>query len=159
MDCGHIDTMEIKPQRKPRVNYSVEFKEQIVAACLQPHVSIASISRTHNLNANVVHRWVREFEFPMKLTSFKPYARIGLQVIKTGDTGDNTDGWHQYLQSKNVRPLVGLGLDLPVNEKLTFSFEWEQYGKTGSNDLSNVQTMPLQINPKAIYVSANYSFK
>ena len=54
--------MEIKPQRKPRVNYSVEFKEQIVAACLQPHVSIASISRTHNLNANVVHRWVREFE-------------------------------------------------------------------------------------------------
>jgi len=62
MDRGHIDTMEIKPQRKPRVNYSVEFKEQIVAECLQPHVSIASISRTHNLNANVVHRWVREFE-------------------------------------------------------------------------------------------------
>ena len=62
MNSGHIDTMQIKPRRKPRVNYSVEFKAQIVAQCLLPHVSIASIARTHNLNANVLHRWVREHE-------------------------------------------------------------------------------------------------
>jgi len=97
--------------------------------------------------------------FPLNFTNVKPYARIGLQMVKTGDTGDNTDGWHQYLQSKNVRPLVGLGLDFPVNEKLTFSFEWEQYGKTGSNDITIAEdTKPTQINPKAIYVSVNYSF-
>lgn len=54
--------MQIKLRRKPRVNYSVEFKRQIVAQCLEPHVSIASIARTHNLNANVLHRWVREHE-------------------------------------------------------------------------------------------------
>lgn len=43
-----------------RRTYSAEFKSQVVAACRVPSVSVASVARTHGINHNVVHRWLRE---------------------------------------------------------------------------------------------------
>lgn len=43
-----------------RRTYSAEFKSQVVSACRVSGVSVASVARTHGINHNIVHRWLRE---------------------------------------------------------------------------------------------------
>ena len=42
-----------------RRSYSSFFKAQVIQECAQPGASIASIARSHSLNANLVHKWIR----------------------------------------------------------------------------------------------------
>ncbi|MNX69859.1 Transposase [compost metagenome] len=42
-----------------RRSYSKSFKAQVIAECAQPDISIANVVLTHNLNANLVHKWIR----------------------------------------------------------------------------------------------------
>ncbi len=44
---------------RERRSYSKSFKAQVIAECAQPETSIASVALTHNLNANLVHKWTR----------------------------------------------------------------------------------------------------
>ena len=45
---------------RSRRTYSPEFKAQLVAACRVPGMSVASVARTHSINHNILHRWLRE---------------------------------------------------------------------------------------------------
>lgn len=45
---------------RTRRTYTAQFKVQLVTACLQPGASIAALAREHGMNANVLHRWLRE---------------------------------------------------------------------------------------------------
>ena len=40
--------------------YSAHFKAELIAACQQPGASIAATAREHGMNANVLHRWLKE---------------------------------------------------------------------------------------------------
>ena len=40
--------------------YSLELKLQVVQACAQPGASIAVVALQHGINANIVHRWIRD---------------------------------------------------------------------------------------------------
>ncbi|WP_156684402.1 IS66-like element accessory protein TnpA [Pseudomonas sp. Leaf127] len=42
-----------------RRSYSKTFKAQVIAECAQPDISIANVALTHNLNTNLVHKWIR----------------------------------------------------------------------------------------------------
>jgi len=42
-----------------RRSYSKSFKAQVIQECVQPGASIASVSLSHSLNANLVHKWIR----------------------------------------------------------------------------------------------------
>ena len=42
-----------------RRSYSKSFKAQVIAECVQADTSIANVALTHNLNANLVHKWIR----------------------------------------------------------------------------------------------------
>lgn len=64
------------PRGRRRRTYSEDFKAQVVAACLQPGVSIAGVALANGLNANLLRRWVKESPEP------KP------QVDSPGDDGD-----------------------------------------------------------------------
>ena len=46
--------------RRTHRTYSREFKAEMVAACLQPGASVAALALSHGMNANVVHRWLKE---------------------------------------------------------------------------------------------------
>lgn len=59
---GHMNTLLLPETRRRRQHHSPEFKVQVIAACLQPGVSIAAIALANQLNANLVRRWVREHE-------------------------------------------------------------------------------------------------
>ena len=50
------------PSPGRRRRYSAEFKAQIVETCNRPGTSVAAIARLHNINDNIVHRWIREAE-------------------------------------------------------------------------------------------------
>lgn len=45
---------------RTRRTYTPQFKAELVAACLQPGASIAATAREHGMNANVLHRWLKE---------------------------------------------------------------------------------------------------
>ena len=45
-----------------RRSYTPQFKAEMVAQCLQPNVSLASLAVEHGMNPNVLHRWVSEHE-------------------------------------------------------------------------------------------------
>ena len=49
------------PSRTHRT-YSAQFKAELVAACQQPGVSIAALAGQHAMNANVLHRWLKEHQ-------------------------------------------------------------------------------------------------
>jgi transposase-like protein len=46
--------------RRTHRTYSREFKAEMVSACLQPGASVAALALRHGMNANVVHRWLKE---------------------------------------------------------------------------------------------------
>jgi transposase-like protein len=46
--------------RRTHRTYSAQFKVDLVAACLRPGASIASLALQHGMNANVLHRWLKE---------------------------------------------------------------------------------------------------
>lgn len=48
--------------RRTHRRHSAEFKVQVVRACRQPGVSIASVALANGLNANMLRRWVVEAE-------------------------------------------------------------------------------------------------
>jgi transposase-like protein len=48
------------PRGRRRRTYSEEFKAQVVAASLEPGVSMAAVALANGLNANLLRRWVKE---------------------------------------------------------------------------------------------------
>ena len=46
--------------RRSRRRHSVEFKQQVLAACAQPGASVAAVALAHGLNDNLVHKWRRQ---------------------------------------------------------------------------------------------------
>jgi transposase-like protein len=48
------------PKHRRRRKHSEDFKAQLVAACLQPGISIAAVALANGLNANLLRRWVKE---------------------------------------------------------------------------------------------------
>jgi transposase len=55
-----VDTTESESQdgRARRRRHSAEFKATVVAECNRPGVSIAAVALRHQLNANLLRRWV-----------------------------------------------------------------------------------------------------
>ncbi len=51
---------EALAQRPKRRYYSPELKTQVVAQCQGSGASVARVALAHGINANIVHRWLRE---------------------------------------------------------------------------------------------------
>jgi transposase len=56
---SQVDTMEAKRIRR---THGAELKAAVVDACRQPGASIAAVALEHGINANLVHRWLRQAE-------------------------------------------------------------------------------------------------
>ena len=48
------------PGRRAHRRHGAEFKAQVIRACGQPGVSVASVALANGLNANMLRRWVSE---------------------------------------------------------------------------------------------------
>jgi transposase-like protein len=52
--------MDVVIPRRGRRTHSEAFKRSVVCACCEPGVSVAGVALANGLNANQVHRWMRE---------------------------------------------------------------------------------------------------
>ena len=48
-------------QRRTHRTYTPQFKAALVAMCHKPGASIAAIAQQHGMNANLLHRWRKEW--------------------------------------------------------------------------------------------------
>lgn len=60
MEIMHTMASEAIAQRPKRRYYSPELKSQVVAQCQVSGASVAGVALAHGINANIVHRWLRE---------------------------------------------------------------------------------------------------
>lgn len=87
---------EISRHEGPRTHrtYSREFKAEMVSACLRPGASVAALALSHGMNANVVHRWLKE------------HARTGCHQLKGLETSPTV--------TPSVAPVAFVQLPLPA---------------------------------------------
>lgn len=50
--------------RRTKRTYSADTKAELLAACNAPGASIAAVASAHGMNANVLHRWLKESSQP-----------------------------------------------------------------------------------------------
>ena len=60
MKIMHTMASEAPANRPTRRFYSPEFKAQVMQECRQSGASVAGVAMSHGVNANIVHRWLRE---------------------------------------------------------------------------------------------------
>ena len=60
MKIMHTMSSEAQANRPTRRFYSPEFKTQVLQECRQSGASVAGVALSHGVNANIVHRWLRE---------------------------------------------------------------------------------------------------
>jgi transposase len=61
MNIMHTMASQTRTSQAPKRRfYSPELKLQVVQICAQPGASIAAVALQHGINANIVHRWIRE---------------------------------------------------------------------------------------------------
>jgi len=58
--------------RRRRRTYSPDFKREVVAQCHQPGASVSGVGLFHGINANIVHRWLREAARSLPPPAFVP---------------------------------------------------------------------------------------
>lgn len=46
--------------KKPRRTFTAEFKHQLIQQCQQPDTSVAKVTMQHQINANLLHKWIRQ---------------------------------------------------------------------------------------------------
>ena len=54
--------ISIHSGRRTHRTYTPQFKAELVAACQHPGASIAALAGQHGMNANVLHRWLKEHQ-------------------------------------------------------------------------------------------------
>ena len=52
--------MDVVIPRRVRRTHSEAFKQSVISACREPGVSVAGVALANGVNANQVHRWMRE---------------------------------------------------------------------------------------------------
>ncbi len=60
MKIMHTMASEVPASRPRRRFYSPQLKAQITQECRRGGASVAGVALTHGINANIVHRWLRE---------------------------------------------------------------------------------------------------
>ena len=60
MKIMHTMASEAPANRPQRRFYSPELKGQVTQQCRQSGASVAGVALSHGINANIVHRWLRE---------------------------------------------------------------------------------------------------
>lgn len=46
--------------KKPRRTFTAEFKHQLIQQSQQPDTSVAKVAMQHQINANLLHKWIRQ---------------------------------------------------------------------------------------------------
>ena len=74
-----VHTMASEARTPKRRYYSAELKLQVVGACARADASIAGVAMQHGVNANIVHRWLREHSQGTLVAQPLAFVRVTLE--------------------------------------------------------------------------------
>jgi len=67
--------------RRTKRTYSADTKAALLAACRAPGASIAAVASAHSMNANVLHRWLKESVQPDAHAEARPSEPIDIPAF------------------------------------------------------------------------------
>ncbi|WP_353642847.1 transposase [Mesorhizobium sp. WSM2239] len=71
--------------RNGRRRYDPASKDLLVAACLEPGVSVSRLALEHGVNANLLRKWIKKRAEIQSLPPPSPPAFIAVQIESAGD--------------------------------------------------------------------------
>jgi transposase len=71
--------------RNGRRRYEPASKDRLVAACLEPGVSVSRLALEHGVNANLLRKWIKKRTAPRSLPRSSPSAFIPVQLEGASD--------------------------------------------------------------------------
>ena len=86
MKIMHTMASEAHANRAKRRVYSPELKSQVTQECCQPAASIAGVALSHGINANIVHRWLRESVRSALVTQPQAFVPVTLDEPAPGSS-------------------------------------------------------------------------
>ena len=84
MKIMHTMASEAPANRPRRRFYSPEFKTQVMQECRQSGASVAGVALSHGINANIVHRWLRESTSSALVPQSQAFVPVILDEPATG---------------------------------------------------------------------------
>ena len=92
MKIMHTMASEARTTLAPKRRfYSPELKLQVVAACSQSGASIAGVALQHGINANIVHRWLREHSQGTLISREQTFVPVALSAATEPAAVQSTD--------------------------------------------------------------------
>jgi transposase len=88
-----MDTMasEARSTQAPKRRvYRPEFKRQVLGACSQAGASIAGVAMQHGINANIVHRWLREHRQCLLVNPAQTFVPVTLSANTQAATAQSS---------------------------------------------------------------------
>ena len=86
MKIMHTMASEAPANRPTRRFYSPEFKTQVTQECRQSGASVAGVDLSHGVNANIVHRWLREQAASALVPQSQAFVPVTLDEPAPGPT-------------------------------------------------------------------------
>ena len=86
MKIMHTMASEAPANRPTRRFFSPEFKTQVTQECRQSGASVAGVALSHGVNANIVHRWLREQAASALVPQSQAFVPVTLDEPAPGPT-------------------------------------------------------------------------
>ena len=98
------------PIRRRR-SYTAEFKQRLVALC-QPGVSVSEIALTHGLNANLLRRWINEYQNELPVSAVSASSKLVAVQVDLPAEPSISDAIEVSLHKHNTH----INIRWPVNQ-------------------------------------------
>jgi transposase len=71
-----VEGLILKPALNGRRTYSRQAKRALVQMCKSPGVSVAGLALAHGINANLLRRWISQYEGEKAMAAKEPRAAL-----------------------------------------------------------------------------------
>ena len=106
MNIMHTMASEARTKVPKRWFYSPAFKLQVVGQCAEPGASIAAVALKHAINANIVHRWLREHDQGTLINRPQTFVPVTLSEAKEAETAPPTGDIRIEIKRANTSIVV-----------------------------------------------------
>ena len=106
MNIMHTMASEARTKVPKRRFYSPAFKLQVVGQCAEPGASIAAVALKHAINANIVHRWLREHDQGTLINRPQTFVPVTLSEAKEAATAQPTGDIRIEIKRANTSIVV-----------------------------------------------------
>ena len=106
MKIMHTMASEAPANRPQRRFYSPELKGQVTQQCRQSGASVAGVALSHGINANIVHRWLREHSQTALVVQSQAFVPVTLDEPAPGSAPQAAPDIRVEVQRANATIVV-----------------------------------------------------